>query len=94
MPKYTHRITVPFTGTVILHIDSDEPCETADDAYKLADKHLEELSVTVDVTGTGEHDGEIVEVGEGVQFHKSIVDGNAVHASAPDIDWETEDGED
>ncbi len=88
MSKYTHRITVPFTATVILHIDSDKPCETADDAYNLADEHLDGLCVTVDVTG---EQGEIVEVGEGVQFHKSIVDGNAVHASAPDIDWETEE---
>lgn len=88
MSKYTHRITVPLTATVILYIDSDEPCESADDAYKLAGEHLNLLSPVVEVTGTNqnghEYDGEVVDVGDGVQFHKSIVDGNAVHASVPD----------
>ncbi len=93
MSKYTHRITVPFTATVILYIDSDEPCESADDAYKLATEELDELCVNVEVTGTDERDGEIIDVGEGVQFHKSIVEGNTVNASVPDINWETEDGD-
>ena len=92
MSKYTHRITVPLTATVILYVDSDGPCKSAEDAYRLAEDHLKELCVMVEVTGTGGFDGEIVEVGEGVQFHKSIVEGNAVHASVPDINWETEDG--
>ncbi len=91
MPKYTHYITIPFTSALNLAVESDKPCTNRDEAYDLAMQELDDLCVKVEVTGTGERDGEPVELSENVEFHKSLVSGNVVHASVPDINWETEE---
>jgi hypothetical protein len=91
VPKYTHYITVPFTSSVEVIIESDEKIEDEDQAYDMAMDQIYKSDPCIDLENKGkDRDKNAVEMGEELEYHKELNRGNVCHAVCPEISWTTE----
>ena len=89
MSKYTHRITVPFTSSVEVTVETDEPIEDDEHAYEMAREEIDRADTSFILTN--KEDRDTVELGDELEYAKDLTTGNVCHAVCSEVDWETEE---
>lgn len=91
MPKYTHYITVPFTSSVNVIVESDEKIENQDQAYEMAMEQISKSDPIFDLENRSKGiDKSAVEMGDELEYHLELDKGNVCYAVCPEVDWTSE----
>ena len=89
MPKYIHYITVPFSSSVNVVVESDEEIRDSKHAYELATDMIYRADTKFSLENEPGHRG-AVELGDDLSYHEHMNRGNVCVAVCSEVSWETE----
>lgn len=94
MKRYSHHITIPITTSLTVYVESDEPIESMEQAFEMANERWAVSNVNFCLKGPGDNTGYDIcgiHMGEELQSHMELNRGNVCSAVVPETEWETED---
>lgn len=94
MKRYSHHITIPITTSLTVYVESDEPIESMEQAFEMANEQWGESDVNFCLKGPGNITGYDlcgIHMGEELSSHLQLNRENVCHAVYAETDWETED---